>query len=149
MEHVKISNGTSVIIADGRKALFLRNEGDDMYLHLAVVELMENAEHRATHDIGTDRPGRTHQSADMRRGAIEETDFHEQADRRFTHDIALAIDAGIESGKIHEIVLVAAPRTLAILRKELPARAKRAIIAEVNKEVTNRPVSEIEKMLKH
>jgi protein required for attachment to host cells len=147
MEQLLILNGVTVVVADGRKALFLRNAGDATYPNFETVELMENSDPRATHEAGTDRPGRVHQSADARRGAIEETDFHDLEEKRFARDVASVIASGVESGIITKVVLVAPPRTLAVLRKELPAKVHGAIIGEVNKDFTNRPVHEIERAL--
>jgi protein required for attachment to host cells len=147
MAGIRIPHGTWVIVGDGRKALFLRNEGDEKFPNLTTVQLMENTDQRATHEAGTDRPGRTHQSADMRRSAMEQTDFHDLEEQRFARDVATMIAAGVEDGSIESVILVAPPRTLAVLRRELPAKTRARVLAEVNKDITNRPVAEIERTL--
>ena len=36
MAGIKLDHGTWVVVADGEKALFLRNEGDNQYPNLSV-----------------------------------------------------------------------------------------------------------------
>ena len=147
MAGISIPNGAWVIVGDGRKALFLRNEGDETFPNLTTMQLMENGDQRATHEVGSDRPGRTHQSADTRRSAIEQTDYHDLEEQRFARDVASKVAAGVEDGSIESLILVAPPRTLAVLRKALPEKTRARIVAEVNKDMTNRPISEIERAL--
>ena len=44
----------------------------------------------------------------------------------------------------HELITSAPPRTLADLRQAFQADVKKRIVAEVGKDLTNHPVSEIE-----
>ena len=62
MPKISIPRDAFVFVGDGRKALFLRNDGDDKFPHLKTERVMfgENPPTRAQ---GTDEPGRTFSSS--------------------------------------------------------------------------------------
>jgi protein required for attachment to host cells len=57
MAKVNIPHNAYVFVGDGRKALVLRNEGDEKFLDLKT-ERVFNDTNPPTHEQGTDRPGR-------------------------------------------------------------------------------------------
>ncbi|TIX03020.1 MAG: host attachment protein, partial [Mesorhizobium sp.] len=57
MSNVTLKHGLWIVVADGEKALFLRNEGNTRNPDLQVVQEMEQ-ENPATREQGSDRPGR-------------------------------------------------------------------------------------------
>src|SRR3974390_646401 len=64
-----------VFVGDGRKALFLRNTGDEKFTNFVTERVLVD-ENPPTHDQGTDRPGRGFASAGAtRRSAMESTDW--------------------------------------------------------------------------
>ena len=67
-----------VLVADGRKMLFLRNHGDD-----TLIDLRTEA-HKS------DAPGTMQQSAGYSRPAMDETDFHQQEEERWAKKAAKA-----------------------------------------------------------
>src|SRR5208282_4592466 len=72
-----------VFVGDGRKALFLRNEGDEKFANFVTVDVMAE-ENPLSHDQGSDRPGRAFPSAhSSSRSAVESTDYHEIEETRF------------------------------------------------------------------
>lgn len=142
-----VPHGAGVVIADGRKALILRNDGTAVAPKLATLQALDNPETRETRDIGTDRPGRTHESSTTRRSAMEQPDYHTQAEQRFAGVVAEAVHALHADGTLPAFVLVAAPRTLAVLRDELPKQVQGVILDEIAKDLTNHPLPEIEKLL--
>ena len=58
MTKLKIPHDAFVFVGDGRKALFLRNEGDEKFPNLKTERVFLD-DNPATHDQGTDRPGRS------------------------------------------------------------------------------------------
>ena len=56
MNRLKIPHNAFVLVGDGRKALFLRNEGDEKFPNLKAESVFET-ENPATHEQGSDRPG--------------------------------------------------------------------------------------------
>ena len=83
----KLAHDIWVLVADGEKALFLRNEGDADYPHLQVVREMHE-DNPPTHEQGTDRPGRLTDGSDPHRSAVQDTDWHRIAKERFADEIA-------------------------------------------------------------
>ena len=144
---MKIPHDAYVFVGDGRKALFLRNEGDAKFPNLKTMAIFED-ENPATRDQGSDRPGRlTESAADGRRSALEPTDWHDIEEHRFARKVATAFEKIVREKKTKSLILVAPPRTLADLRKVLHSDVKACVIDEINKDLTKHPVDEIEKLL--
>lgn len=143
---LRIPHGAYVFIADGRKALLLRNEGDATHPNLKTEQVFAN-DNPATRDQGTDKPGRSYASVGSRRSAMEQTDWHELDEQRFAKDIADMLQVLVREKNIEALVIAAPPRTLAELRKSMHDEVRKRIIAEVDKDLTNQPVYEIEKLL--
>ena len=56
MTKLKIPHNAFVFVGDGRKALFLRNEGDEMYPNLKMERVFQDV-NPPTHEQGSERPG--------------------------------------------------------------------------------------------
>jgi protein required for attachment to host cells len=144
MTKIAIPHDAYVFVGDGRKALFLRNAGDEKFPNL-VTERVFLDENPPTHEQGTDRPGRGFASAhSSRHSAMETTDWHEIEERHFAQRVSTALEALLRERGVQALVVVAPPRTLADLRHLLHADVKARIIAEIDKDLTKHPVREIE-----
>jgi protein required for attachment to host cells len=146
MAKISIPHDAFVFVGDGRKALFLRNEGDEKYLNLKTEQVLRD-QNPATREQGSDQPGRTFASVGARRSAMEETDWHVIEEQRFAHDIAAALQRIVRERKVKALVVVAPPRTLAELRRAFHSEVKSRIVAEIDKDLTKQPIYEIEKHL--
>lgn len=147
MSRVSIPHDALVFVGDGRKALFLRNAGDETLPNLTTERVFTD-ENPSTHEQGTDRPGRAFKRAGTNlRSSVEATDWHELEKERFVARVAAALERLVRAEKVKKIVIVAPPRTLAELRHAFHADVKNRIVAEIDKDLTNRPVWEIEKHL--
>jgi protein required for attachment to host cells len=146
MSDIKLNNNGWLVIADGEKALFLRNDGDEKFPNLTVFREFEH-ENPATREQGTDRPGRLNDGGGSHRSAVQETDWHRIEKDRFAHEIADRLYKHAHKGSFSEIVLVAAPAVLGELRKEMHKEVQAKIIADVSKDLTGHPVHEIEKLV--
>jgi protein required for attachment to host cells len=139
---------TLVLVADGRKALFLRNQGDARQIDLRKASHQER-EDRKDSDIKTGPSGQSPAPAGTRfaGGTMGEPDFHQLEEDRFARDLAEKINAMSLAGTFDALVVVAPARTMGELRalwhKETVAR----IVGEHVKEMTDRPVSDIEALL--
>ena len=142
-----LRHGTWVAVADGAKALVLRNDGESDAPNFSVVDIFTNSESARTSNLGTDRPGRTQQSATTGRASLGQTDWHEIGEHRFAAEFALALEKHCEAGDFSRLVVVAPPRTLADLRKHYSKRVQTAIIAEIDKDLTNHPLHKIARIL--
>jgi protein required for attachment to host cells len=54
MSKLRIPHDAFVFVGDGRKALFLRNEGDEKFLNLKTERVFQD-ENPPTHEQGSDR----------------------------------------------------------------------------------------------
>ena len=146
MEGIRLKHGMWVVVADGEKALFLRNEGDVKYPNLQVVREMAE-DNPPTRDQGTDRPGRLSDGPSVHRSAVADTDWHKVAKERFAVEIAARLYRMAHRGDFDRIVLVAPPLVLGELRKNLHKEVEDKVEAEVSKELTGRTIVEIEAIL--
>ena len=146
MSAIKLDHDLWVLVADGEKALFLRNEGDALYPNLQVVREMHH-ENPPTHDQGTDRPGRLNDGVGEHRSAVAETDWHQLEKERFADEIADRLYKMAHKGTFKKIVLVAQPQVLGEMRKKLHKEVTDKVTGEVAKTLTNHTLPEIEKIL--
>lgn len=148
MNKIKIPHDAFVFVGDGRKAIFLRNEGDEKFPNLKTEKVFEDDDNPPTHEQGTDKPGALGKTMGSgRRSTVEVADWHDLNEHRFAKTVAGAIEQVMRERKVPALVIVAPPRTLADLRNALHADVAARVIAEVNKDLTRHPVSEIEKHL--
>lgn len=146
MDKLNTAKGDWVIVCDGRKALILENIGDGLFPNLHTREVKEHAV-PPTHDQGTDAPGRAFASVGSARSAVEQTDWHLQAEQEFLRGLAGELDRAVTANETKHIVLVAPPRALGVLRHASTAHLRNAIRAEVAHDYVKLPVGEIEKRL--
>lgn len=148
MSGIMLKRDGWVVVADGEKALFLRNEGDAMHPHLEVFREMAQ-ENPATREQGTDKPGRRNDTGEHHRSGVEETDWHEIGKERFAKDIAARLYKYAHAGRFDKLVLVAPPTVLGDMRKELHPEVADRIVKEIPKTLTNHSVDKIEMLLLH
>lgn len=142
-----LTAGTWVMVADGEKALFLRNDMDALDPNLNFVSISEQ-ENPPTARQGTDTPGRKSDGGMGQRSAMEETDWHRLAKDRFADDMADKLYGLVHKGAFKRIVLVAPPAVLGELRRVMHKEVADRVVAEVDKTLTNHPIDKIEKLLK-
>lgn len=143
----KLKHGAWVLVADGEKALFLRNDLDTQDFDLSVV-LIEEQENPSDREQSANRPGRMHDGGPGQKSALDDTDWHELAKERFASDMADILYKQAHKRKFDEIVLIAPPSTLGELRKELHQEVTDKVIAEIPKTLTNHPIDKIEELVK-
>jgi len=143
-----IAHGTWIAVVDGAKALVLRNEGEADMPNFAVVDVFERDSRDTTADLGSDRPGRTHESSSARRSSLEQTDWHEIEEGRFAETVAGVLGRHCEAGDFSKLVIVAPPRALADLRRHYTKRVQEAIVVEIDKDLTNHPLHKIEDIVR-
>ena len=143
-----IPHDTLVLVADGRKALFLRNRGDEQQIDLRTASHRERAD-RKDRDIKTDAAGRSGRSAGA--GAYQDTmgepDFHQQEEDRFARDLSDKVNAMALAGEFDDLVVVAPARTMGELRPLWHKEVQSRLAGEHVKEMTDRPIADIEALL--
>jgi len=146
MSKLKLHPGEWVVICDGAKALVLENTGDEKFPNLKTREVYQQ-EDPPSREQGSDAPGRAFSSVGSNRAAMDETDWHEQGERRFLEKLAARLDAAVQAGEAKSLVIAAPPRALGILRQAYSQGLRNALTAEIDKDLVKMPVHEIEKHL--
>ena len=146
-----IPHGALVLVADGKKLLFLRNEGDSGIIDLRTEAHDERAD-PMDRDIKTDGPGTaavrgSSGGAGVHRPAMGETDFHQQGEDRWIRDAAEEVNRRALKNDFDSLVVIIPPKALGEFRKKLHKEAERRIILTINKEMTDRPIPDIEELL--
>ena len=135
-----------VVVADGRKALFLRNDGDATHPNLIVDHAQEEI-NPSDGDQKTDAPGRAPGGVGGRQFAMDEVDFHQQQEDRFAAEIGAMLRTRALDNDFNSLIIVAPPATLGELRKHYHVEVEKRLTGEIAKDLTGHPVPEIEKLL--
>jgi protein required for attachment to host cells len=146
MPALLIRHGEWVVVCDGAKALVLENTGNINSPKLKTVEVFEQKD-LPTRALGTDEPGRVINSVGSMRSAVEQTDWHDQAERAFLVHLVQHLDSAVVSGKAKSLIVVAPARALGMIRPTYSHALKSAVRTEVDKDFVKMPVREIEKHL--
>lgn len=143
---MNLPNNALVLVADGRKMLFLRNHGNAAHIDLRV-EVRREQDNPPNRDQASDVPGRSFESVGSRRSGMEETDFHQIQEDRFAAKAAELLQARALADDFETLVVAAPPHTLGELRKSYHKQVTSRIIKEIDKDLTGCPIDEIEAVL--
>ena len=142
-----LPHNAAVLVADGRKMLFLRNEGDEAYPNL-VVEHAEEQANPKDGDQKSDAPGLSISSVGSGRSTMDEVDFHQQEEDRFAADAADLLKQRALANDFESLIVIAPPRTLGELRKHYHDSVSARISGEINKDLTGHPTADIESAIR-
>ena len=142
----KLKNGAWILVADGEKALFLVNDGDETNLDLRVIRKDEQ-ENPSTREQGASRPGRVQASTGPNVSAMDDSDWHDLAKERFAVDLAELLYSRAHAGRFDQLVIVAAPQILGVLRASIHSTVADKLLIEIPKHLTNQPLDKIEKQV--
>ncbi|MBR0551865.1 host attachment family protein [Stakelama marina] len=143
---MQVPHDSFVVVADGRKMLFLRNEGDAEHLNL-VVDRVREQDNPPDREQSTDGPGTTFSGQGNGRSSYQETDFHQLEEDRFAAETAEILKKRAYNNDFESLIVVAPPRTLGELRKHYHKEVLDRLKGELDKDLTGHPVAEIEKSL--
>lgn len=128
-----LAKATVVAVADGEKFNLYRNAGDEAGLKLVAVP----------HDAITSDAGTS-----MGRQASAANPDHGQAgEDQFSAGIVHYLNQQALSGKIENVVIVAAPRALGEMRKHYHKALSAILSGEIAKDLTGHSLADIEKAL--
>lgn len=134
---------TWILIADGARARVLSFTGAPRIVR-PVAELDVRASHLPSHLLGDDRPGRVYESHGAARHAFDpRTDPHREAEARFARQLADMLEDCRAKAMFDRLAIIAPPIMLGDLRKALGAKTRRAVVAEIHKDLTKLPDKEI------
>jgi protein required for attachment to host cells len=143
---MRLPNNALVLVADGRKMLFFRNHGDENQIDLRT-EAHGARQERRDRDIKTDAPGTVQQSFGYGHSTYEETDFHQQEEDRWIKDAADELKKRALRNDFDALVIVVPPKALGVLKRHLHKEVSKRIVCTLNKEMSGRPVPDIEALL--
>ena len=144
---MQVPHGSVVVVADGAKMLFFRNEGDAEFPKLEIERKREQ-ENLKDEEMKTSEPGRTFDaSGGPGRSSYEETDFHQLEEDRFAAETAELLKRRALRNDFESLIIVAPPRTLGELRKHYHKEVEKRLAGEIAKDLTGHPVEEIEKII--
>ena len=141
---MQIPHDSFVLVADGRKSLFFRNEGDADFPNLAVEREGGRRQSRPITSRRATLPAAppTRSAARWRRSISTQLE-----EDRFAAATAAMLKERALSNDYEALVVVAPPATLGELRKHYHKEVEKRLVAEVPKDLVNVPVAEIEKIL--
>lgn len=130
-----IPTDTLVLIADGRKSIFLRNHGT------ALAPRFEVEAHREI-----ELP-LIHAEAGNPGSAMDDPDAHQQEEVRFAIETAEDLRKRVLDKDFEALVVVAPPRTLGVLRTHYDPMVTARLLGEISKDLTGHPINAIEALL--
>ena len=141
---MRLPHDALVLVADGRKLLFLRNHGDAEQIDLRVESHREQV-NPADRDQKTDAQGAATSSFGIRRDTNEEVDFHQLAEVRFAAEAAEMLRKQALVNRFDCLLLIAPPKTLGELRKHYHKEVEARLLGEIDKDLTGHDVPGIER----
>lgn len=143
---MKIENGTLVMVADGKKLLVFRNDGDSKYPVLTTLA-HEEVKNPASRTQGSDAAGHVRSSTAAGGSSYGDTDWHEQAEADFARHAADVLEKFASEQQEAGIVVVAPPRTLGNLRSHYGNRTSQQITGEIDKDLAMHVTDDIVKAI--
>lgn len=148
---MQVPHNAFVVVADGRKMLFLRNEGDAAYPNLQVEKKVTDKHNPSHHDQATDLAGGTAGTrtagGSWGGGNMEEVDFHQLEEDRFAADTAELLKTRALNNDFESLIIIAPPKTLGELRKHYHKEVSARLAGEIDKDLTGHSVADIEAAL--
>jgi protein required for attachment to host cells len=139
-----VAHDAHIMVVDGAHKSLFRNRGKDVAPDLERIDHRQRQSGR-TSDSGTDKPGRSFQSASTTRSAYESTDYHQQEEDEFAEAAADQLNALLNNGAT--AIVIAAPHVLGVMRKRLTPEARSRITAEIDKDYAQRSIADITALL--
>ncbi|KIZ32473.1 MULTISPECIES: host attachment protein [Rhodopseudomonas] len=129
-----LPQGTIVAVADGEKFNLFQNTGDESNPALSAMSEPEvesvNAGSGSGHQNSSGNP-----------------DASQAAEDGFAGGIAELLNKRVLDGKIADLVIIAAPRTLGELRKSYHKKLSEVLRGEIAKDLTGHALHDIEKTI--
>lgn len=140
-----IPHGALLLVVDGGRMRLLRNRGVATTPELEVIE-DETLSNPASHLVTRDAPGRNHESVGPVRHAYPAADPHQRREDRFAQAAMEKLKSAASKGA--PVILIAAPRTLGVLRTFKDIHIEKQILAEIDKDLAHHKPTEIAMFLR-
>jgi protein required for attachment to host cells len=137
---------TWILIADGEHARVVVPASQRQFRTISSLD--SATAHRRSSDLGTGEPGRSYESANPARHAIEpKTDPHRAAKQDFVRYLADQVNAAAAGGQYDRLVLVAPTHALRDLRDALSRKARARLAGELAKDIVKVADADLEQHL--
>ncbi len=131
------------VIADGGRARIVEPR-EERSLFRTCREIESIDIHRRSHDIGSDKPGRSHESGNAARHAVEpREDIHRAAKLGFAQQIAWMLNEAGARNEFDRLVLVAPERILNEIQREVAPATARRVAATLQRDLTKVPDADL------
>lgn len=142
----RLTNRTWVVVADGEKAMLLRNLTGPADPQLELVSQTRQQDVEETKQR-SDRPGRRTDGGPQQKSAMEESDPRDLAKHRFARDLSETLYNHVQKKDFERVILVASPQILGSLRADMHPEVANRVVAEVPKTLTNHSLPKIKSVL--
>jgi protein required for attachment to host cells len=136
-----------IVVADQAEAIFY----DVPSLEARPTEvgrISDPVAHQHDRELASDRPGRSYESVGGARHAIErENAPRRQEAVRFARRISCRLDDALRKGEFEELIVVAGPPFLGLIRSELSRPARERLVHEVPKDLVHGPLESLRRHL--
>lgn len=133
-----------VLVADSGQARILELRRKPYAFHV-VTELASIAKHRTSKELVSDASGRAyHAQGPGTHAKAPRSDPHELAEEEFANGLAKQIDRAAGEGRFEHLVLIADPRTLGRLRRDLGKAASGRVAEERSLDLAKIPLNDLE-----
>lgn len=136
-----------IVVADQAQAIFY----DSTSLRAApreVARISDPAARLHDRDLVSDRPGRSYESVGGARHAIEREDGPRHRESvRFARRIARRLDAARRKDEFEQLIVVAGPPFLGLVREELSRPTRARVVHEIRKDLVHSPVEALRRHL--
>jgi protein required for attachment to host cells len=131
-----------IAVADGEHARFVQPDGNNA---LHTVRAMDSiSAHLRSRDLGSDRPGRSFESASPAHHAVgQRHDLHVMEKEKFARLVADELNAAAARDDFDDLLIVAPPRALRELREALGSAASAKLVGTLEKDLTKTPDHEL------
>lgn len=130
---MQLPRNATVAVVDGEKFNLFRNAGDEAEVKLVAVP------HDHVDDHNASSAGRGGSSANPDGGQDQEDGF--------SAGVVQILNKKVLDGKIEDLLVIAAPRTLGALRKHYHAKLSAALVGEIAKDLTGHALHDVEKAI--
>jgi protein required for attachment to host cells len=131
---MQLPKGATVAVADGEKLRLFRNTGDETNPKLTLLP---------GSDVSSDNKG----SGARHQSSSANPDNSQVEEDSFAAGIADLLNRQVLDGKVTDLIVVAAPRTLGELRKHYHKKLSATLVGEVAKDLTGHSLQDVEKAI--
>ncbi len=131
---MQLPKGATVAVADGEKLNLFRNTGDEADPKL--IALPASA-------VSSDNKG----SGARHQSSSANPDSSQVEEDSFSAGVADLLNRQVLDGKITDLFIIAAPRTLGEMRKHYHKKLSAMLVGEISKDLTSHSLNDIEKTI--